>query len=133
MTARAFESRITVHASSARVSLVGELDLDTAPHVPEAVAACLEERPKRLCLDLTGVSFCDCAGLNALLTARISALQVGVDFAVEGLGPQPARLLALVGADDFLTDDRVGPARRHPATDEGKLPLPTSPPPPRLA
>ncbi|MFE5112372.1 STAS domain-containing protein [Streptomyces sp. NPDC056663] len=113
--------------------LVGELDLDTAPHVPKAVATCLGERPIRLCIDLTGVSFCDCAGLNALMTARMSVLQAGVDFVVEGVGPQPARLLALVGADDILNDARVGHARRHPATDVGELRLPTSPPRPLLA
>lgn len=116
MTPRAFESRTAVHRGSARVTLVGELDLDTTPQLSEAVAACLAERPKSLCLDLTGVAFCDCAGLNALLTARMSVLQAGVEFIVEGIGRQPARLLALAGAADILPDAGIRQARQHPAT-----------------
>ncbi|MFI6080343.1 STAS domain-containing protein [Streptomyces sp. NPDC051217] len=132
MTAHAFESRIAVRTGVARVTLVGELDLDTAPHVREAVAACLAKRPKSLCLDLTSVGFCDCAGLNALLAARISVLEAGAALVVEGIGPQLARLLTLVGADDILTDERVRQARRRRAPAEAGRPLPTGPARPPL-
>lgn len=111
MTTRAFESHVDVHADSARATLVGELDLDTAPHVRKAVAACLAKRPKSVCLDLTGVGFCDCAGLNALLAARISVHEAGAVLVVEGIGPQLARLLTLIGADGLLTGERVGQPR----------------------
>ncbi|MDX3849963.1 STAS domain-containing protein [Streptomyces sp. AK02-01A] len=106
MTAsRTFESSHAVtQAGNARVTVAGELDHDTASYVREAVAACLAERPKSLCLDLTDVYFCDCAGVNALLGARISVLLAGVDLVVEGIGTQLARLLSLIGAGDILTE-----------------------------
>lgn len=99
-----FTSHAVVHSGVARVTLVGELDFDTGPCVGEAVAACLAKRPTSLCLDLTGISFCDCAGLNALLTARISILRAGVDLFVDGVGTQLARLLSLIGADDVFAE-----------------------------
>ncbi|WP_371749716.1 STAS domain-containing protein [Streptomyces sp. NBC_01283] len=109
-----FTSQAVVRSGIARVTLVGELDLDTAPFVREAVAECLAKQPTSLCLDLTGISFCDCAGLNALLTVRISALQAGVDLYVEGVGTQVARLLSLIGADDIFTEGNT-PANATPA------------------
>ncbi|MGW7053642.1 STAS domain-containing protein [Streptomyces sp. NPDC054887] len=108
MTLRAFESYAVSGPGDARVTLVGELDLDTAPYLHKAVAACLAERPKSLCLDLTGISFCDCAGANALLRARLSVLVAGVALAVEGVGAQPARLLAMIGAGEVLTGGTGG-------------------------
>ncbi|MGW6318886.1 STAS domain-containing protein [Streptomyces sp. NPDC055099] len=104
MTFPPFTSHAVVHSGRARVTLAGELDFDTAPCVLEAVDACLAKQPTSFCLDLTGISFCDCAGLNSLLTARLSVLQSGVDLLVAGVGIQLERLLALIGADDIFTE-----------------------------
>jgi anti-anti-sigma factor len=95
-------------ATLARVTLVGELDLDGGPPLRAALAACLARRPALLVLDLRHLRFCDCAGLNLLLEARISAHRLGVDLRAEGVGGQPARLLTLVGAEDAFA-----PARQH--------------------
>lgn len=107
VTVHPFTSRADVHAGAARVTLVGELDLDAAPYVRDAVAACLVKRPTSLDLDLTGVSFCDCAGLNSLLVARNSVLWAGVDLRVEGIGEQLSRLLALIGAESLFLGERA--------------------------
>ncbi|WP_190079672.1 STAS domain-containing protein [Streptomyces longisporoflavus] len=98
-----FTADTVVHSGIARVTLAGELDMDTSRRVRDAVASCLATRPTSLCLDLTGISFCDCAGLSTLLTARITALEAGADFLVEGLGTPVARLLSLIGADSVFT------------------------------
>ncbi|MFD3721951.1 STAS domain-containing protein [Streptomyces sp. NPDC058674] len=99
-----FTSHAVVQAGSARVTLAGELDWDTAPYVRNAVAACLAERPTSLRLDLTDLSFCDCAGLGALLEVRTSALRAGVDLVAEGIGTALARLLDLTGTGEVLTE-----------------------------
>jgi anti-anti-sigma factor len=106
-----FEAHGLVRAGVARVTLAGELDLDSAPRVREAVDACLEQGPALLRLDLGGVRFCDCAGANALLRARLVVLGAGVDLAVEGIGPQPARLFSLIGADEVLTAPKAARGR----------------------
>ncbi|MFD3651980.1 STAS domain-containing protein [Streptomyces sp. NPDC058620] len=114
VTVYPFTSHVVVHSGVARVTLAGELDLETAFHVQEAVTACLAKQPTNLCLDLTDVSFCDCVGLSALLRARMSVLRAGVDLVVEGVGTQLARLLSLIGADDILTE-RKAPTNAEPA------------------
>ncbi|MER6115909.1 STAS domain-containing protein [Streptomyces sp. NPDC001743] len=103
VTAHPFTSRFAVRSGIARVTLAGELDLDSAPAVLEAVSACLEEEATSLCLDLTGVSFCDCAGLSSLYRARTAVLRAGADLTVEGVGPQLGRLLHLIGAEELFT------------------------------
>ncbi|MEJ8653484.1 STAS domain-containing protein [Streptomyces sp. MS1.AVA.3] len=110
MTVPTFDAHAVTHLGVARVTLAGELDLDTAPCVWRAVVACLAEQPKSLCLDLTHVCFCDCAGVNALLDARRFILRAGVDLVVEGIGSQLARLLDLIGAGDVLTEGHVAAA-----------------------
>ncbi|WP_374119497.1 STAS domain-containing protein [Streptomyces sp. RKAG290] len=73
------------------------------PRVREAVTACLAKQPTSLHLDLADVTFCDCAGLSALLMARSTVLRAGVGLVVEGVGTQLARLLFLIGVDGILT------------------------------
>ncbi|MEU1123898.1 STAS domain-containing protein [Streptomyces sp. NPDC005899] len=118
MTVYPFTSQAAVHSGVARVTLAGELDLDTAPYVHDAVTACLAEGPTRLRLDLSDLTFCDCAGLSALLRVRATILGAGVDLVVEGVGAQLARLLSLIGADDvFARGSTLGhaePAHRAP-------------------
>ncbi len=104
VTDNPFTSHAAVDAGVARVTLAGELDWDSAAAVEEAVAACLVRRPTSLCLDLTGVHFCDCSGLTALFTVRNSVLRAGVELRVVGVGTQLARLLSLIGADGVLTE-----------------------------
>lgn len=120
MTVHPFTTQTDVRAGFARVTLAGELDLDSAPYVRDAVAACLVERPALLFLDLTGVSFCDCAGLNSLLKARNTALWADVELRLEGIGPQVSRLISLIGATHLFVD---GTTRFTPATSAAESPL----------
>lgn len=107
VTGCAFTSYAVVDSGAARVALDGELDWDTAPCVRNVVEACLAEEPTSLHLDLTNVSFCDCAGLGVLLGVRSSVLAARVDLVVEGIGAQLARLLDLTGADGVLTEGKI--------------------------
>ncbi|MER7722417.1 STAS domain-containing protein [Streptomyces sp. NPDC096323] len=116
VTAYPFTSHAAVRSGVARVTLAGELDLDSGPAVQEAVSACLEEEVTSLWLDLTDVSFCDCAGLGALFRARTAVLRAGADLVVEGVGSQLGRLLRLVGAEDLFTGRSANPESAHRAS-----------------
>ncbi|MEV6733747.1 MULTISPECIES: STAS domain-containing protein [unclassified Streptomyces] len=85
------------------VPLAGELDLETVPAVRDAVRRCLDNRPARLRIDISGVSFCDCSGLGALLWAKAEAARAGTGFHLSG-PPQPivARVLDATGAAAHL-------------------------------
>jgi anti-anti-sigma factor len=77
----AFEVRIE---GDARVVVVGELDMATAPHLTSALDAVARAEPERVVVDLASVSFLDSSGLAALFLAQ-ARLQEGGGVLV--LGP----------------------------------------------
>ncbi|SHN09507.1 STAS domain-containing protein [Actinacidiphila paucisporea] len=86
-----------------RLRLVGELDLDGAADLRSALAACFARPSGRVVLDLWGLRFCDCAGLNVLLEAKDTADSIGTELCVEGACAQVSRLFALTGAGGRFT------------------------------
>ena len=67
------------------LSLTGELDLYTAPAVRDALRGAVERAPKRLVVDLSGVTFIDSTALGTLVEAR-SRLHDGKAFALAAPG-----------------------------------------------
>jgi anti-anti-sigma factor len=53
--------------AEAVVTVVGELDMLTAPRLAAAVNELLADPPARVALDLAGVTFCDSQGLGTLV------------------------------------------------------------------
>ncbi|MER7754222.1 STAS domain-containing protein [Kitasatospora sp. NPDC097643] len=84
------------------VSVVGELDHDSADGLREALARPVDEGVRRIVVDFTDLRFCDSTGLNILLRARLDAEAAGVRLDVAGLRPVVARLFAITGADSVL-------------------------------
>ncbi|GGO83858.1 STAS domain-containing protein [Wenjunlia tyrosinilytica] len=89
--------RAAIVDEAALIALRGEIDLDTAPRVKEAVQGCLPHHPRSIEIDLSGVAFCGCAGLNTLLWARAEATRAHSVFRLIAPGPQPVRLFTLTG------------------------------------
>jgi anti-anti-sigma factor len=80
-----------------RLTATGELDFETAGILRQAVDAAYRRRAAVLELDLSGVSFCDCAGLNTLLRPRAQAVSVGCLLRIQAAGPYVSRVLDLTG------------------------------------
>ncbi|MET7458573.1 STAS domain-containing protein [Streptomyces sp. NPDC005574] len=59
-------------------------------------------RSQSIVLNLSGVTFCDSGGLNALLLAQQQADQHGAEIAVACVPAQPRRVLQMTGADQIL-------------------------------
>ncbi|MFF0388295.1 STAS domain-containing protein [Kitasatospora sp. NPDC004615] len=78
------------------VRVDGEIDLDTAPALRRALAAALEAH-REVVLDLSEVTFMDCAGLGALVRARNQADRSGRRLILRGAGRCVVRLLELTG------------------------------------
>ncbi|MFD9124725.1 STAS domain-containing protein [Kitasatospora sp. NPDC059571] len=74
----------------------GEIDLDTAPALLRALAAALESH-REVVIDLSEVTFMDCAGLGALVRARNQADRCGARLVLRGAGCCIVRLLRLTG------------------------------------
>ncbi|SNX58271.1 anti-anti-sigma factor [Streptomyces sp. TLI_55] len=86
-----------------RVTIRGELDLSVVPALERALRKAVARATRGVVLDLSGTSFCDCSGLNALLTARRHALESGRAFTIRSAGPAVRRLLTATGTWPLFT------------------------------
>jgi len=113
-----FESTVRRASNGVVVFGHGELDLATAPLFEAALAAQLRYRPRSLTLDLSAVTFIDCAGLNVLLHARIHAGHSHTDLHLGPVSSQVARLLTLTGTLALFTAPHraSGPADPTPGS-----------------
>lgn len=103
MTGPIFHVSTALETDTAGLRLVGALDLDGTAQFLAAIADCFARRPDRVVLDLWGLQFCDCAGLNVLVEAKATADRIGTELRVEGARTQVARLFALTGVDELFT------------------------------
>lgn len=86
------------------LSLVGELDLATAPRFVTAAADALRaERRGALLLDMTEVPFIDSAGLAAMLNVLRRATAVGADMVLVGVGPVLHSIFSRTRLDQAFT------------------------------
>ncbi|MDH6129028.1 STAS domain-containing protein [Kitasatospora sp. GP82] len=98
---------------SALAAVAGEVDYDGADAFRHAMATALKEYPVGLELDLAGLSFCDCAGLNVLLWVRRRAAATGCAVRVSSVSPRMSRLIDLTGTREVLGASINGAASRH--------------------
>lgn len=90
-------------AGTVRVRVSGEIDFDNAAALSEALLVALASHRGTLLVDLRRVTFCDCAGLDALLTARLAAQRAGRRLRITAAGRPVERLLQLSATRSLLT------------------------------
>jgi len=126
--------RIEAHAVGDRVLVVlaGDVDIDTDQALQRAAQGALTRSASGVDLDLSGVEFCDCSGLNVLLRLRRRALEDGKTVAVRAASDPVERLLAVThtrslfaraGDTMAAVDDRDAlPGERPVPREVGTLP-----------
>ena len=77
----------------------GEIDLQTAPALEQALLDAERARPRRIVLDLGGVGFMDSTGIHQLLASHERAAANGHTIAFRHVSGFTRRLFALSGAD----------------------------------
>jgi anti-anti-sigma factor len=105
--------------------LEGDLDIASTPALRERLLGVLSPGVRLLVIDLSGVSFCDVAGLAVLIGTQRRARARGITVRLAAPRPQMARLLRITGLDrslticatlaDALPTQRTGLRPRHPA------------------
>jgi len=97
---------VACRSDAIRTAVTGEIDRDNAGYLREellaAVRACLPAR--RLVIDLAGVPLLDAAGIGMLLAVREAARARHLRVRVVGLQPYVAKIVAVSGLRDLLTD-----------------------------
>jgi anti-sigma B factor antagonist len=89
------------------VSLAGELDLATAQRLTEALDAFAAQDFDRCLVDISEVTFCDCAGLNALLVTYQAITDAGGHPMITGARRQVTRIAAIAGCGWLFTPSVV--------------------------
>jgi anti-sigma B factor antagonist len=97
-----FSIKIDAEQSAPRVVVTGELDLLTSPQLQDQLMALAGQKPPRLLLDLTGVTFFDSSALNVVLQAQREADEQEFELAVIP-SATVSRVLELTGVANHLT------------------------------
>jgi anti-sigma B factor antagonist len=87
------------------VEIGGELDIASAPRLRESLLGTLREHGPTICVDLRGVTFLDCSGVNVLLATARRAWLKGGCLRVVRSSAQARRVIVLLGLQDMLTSD----------------------------
>jgi anti-sigma B factor antagonist len=89
--------------ASALIRVDGEIDLATEPELRAAIAHAIDDGCRDITVDLSGVSFMDCAGVNALLWCRKHVGTADGHLSLGQVSPCAARILTLTGLDHELS------------------------------
>lgn len=97
------ERQVIVHVG-------GEMDIDRAPLLQVALHTLITQPdyPTDIVIDLTGLTFCDSSGLNALLQARFTAEEHGRRITLHAPNRQVRKLLELTGTHQLFPITRPG-------------------------
>ncbi|MFJ8142744.1 ANTAR domain-containing protein [Streptomyces sp. NPDC096013] len=85
------------------VAISGEIDIDTEQMMHHALRLALARSSEGVDLDLAGVGFCDCAGLNVLIRVRRLALADGKTLCIRALSPEVERLFTLTDTSSMFS------------------------------
>jgi anti-anti-sigma factor len=101
--------------------LEGELDIATIPELREHLLGVLSSGVRLFIIDLSGVTFCDVAGLAVLIGTQRRATARGIVVRLAAPRPQVVKLLRITGLDHRLTicvtlADALPAERRGPPT-----------------
>jgi anti-sigma B factor antagonist len=87
------------------IAATGELDLATAPMVGDTFHKMNSAQPLHVHFDLSGVNFCDAAGLSTFLAADRLLRATGGRLTLIQPSPQVRRLLTITKLDEVLALD----------------------------
>jgi anti-anti-sigma factor len=93
------------------VAVGGELDMESGPGLCDELTCMIWANGPQLALDLTGVTFIDCAGLTALLATRKAVQAQGGWLRLVAVSRCVDRLIKIIGLQDALV---MPPPPRRP-------------------
>jgi anti-sigma B factor antagonist len=85
------------------VEIGGEIDVLSAPDLREELLHLIRRNGRQLALDLSGVTFIDCAGVGALVATRRRAQLEGGWLRIVRASPPVRRIIRLLGLAEALS------------------------------
>ncbi|CBG75038.1 ANTAR domain-containing protein [Streptomyces sp. LBUM 1478] len=83
------------HGHRVLVTVRGDLELGTDDQLRRGLRDSLARSAEGIDLDLAGVGFCDCSGLNALLSIRQEAMEHAKTATIRSISPAAQRVFSL--------------------------------------
>ena len=125
-SAGAYQAASPPAQQPAVVTLPNEIDVANAGRVLDALTRALRSGTVVVVADATETTFCDCAGIRALIRAHYDATGAGIDFRIGAATSRKVRrILQLTGADHVLdTYPTLTAALDRPPRAPGALPRP---------
>ena len=100
------------------IALPGEVDFLNASEVRDALDLALQSGAAVVIADATQTTFCDCAGVTALIRAHRQAAASGKCLRVASAGHAVRRAIELTGADQVLAVYQTVAAASGPAREQ---------------
>jgi anti-sigma B factor antagonist len=110
MPSRPLSFDVLRDGDEAHLGVAGEIDMATAPDLEQAALALLDERPRRLVLDFSGVPFCDSSGIGMLVRLYNKATVSGCRLSIRQPTPNVRAILDMTALTKiFHIDDPADP------------------------
>ena len=97
-----FSAVVTEGNGESVVTVVGELDMATAPELATVLASVVENGLEKVVVDLSGLSFIDSSGIAVLVTAQHRLLEQQRHLALRAARPTALKVFEIAGLVDFL-------------------------------
>ena len=94
------EHKVSRAGSQTVVTMPAEIDAMNADEVGAALLAAAGNGVTTLIIDMSGTTFCDSAGVHAVITAYRQAAQAGTE--VRLVATKVLRVFALIGVDQLM-------------------------------
>jgi anti-sigma B factor antagonist len=88
---------------AAVITLPGEIDISNSEQVREELLSLLNRGPAVLIVDMAETTFCDSAGVNALVRAHRRATANGAEIRLVVASPGVQRVLDITGVDRLIS------------------------------
>ena len=109
-----FSATVGALDGNALVTLVGDLDLNTASDLTRVLNTFIENGPAEVVLDFAELSFLDSTGISVLIAAQSSLNQQGRRLTIRSPRPPALKLFEMTGLTDILNVEAEGAKQRPP-------------------
>jgi len=90
------------HGQLAVVTMPEEIDMSNGAEIQEGLVAVLGERPATLVVDMSPTTFCDSAGVRAIMLTHRQAAAAGCELRLVIASPGVNRVFSIIGAGQLV-------------------------------
>jgi anti-sigma B factor antagonist len=105
------------HGRLAVVAMPEEIDMSNGAEVQQSLLSALGQRPTALIVDMTSTTFCDSAGVRAVMLTGRQAVTAGCELRLVVGSPGVMRVFSVIGADQVVEVHRDLASALEPASE----------------